>query len=399
MKDLLDILFENSLLQMKFCDFEYKRYFFKEIDFDQRLIGMVGARGTGKTTALLQYLKELDILDEKKLYISADMIEISDVGLFDIAKSFESYGGEILVIDEIHKYRDFEKDLKNIYDRTRLRVIFSGSSAISLEHNKADLSRRAFVYKVYGLSYREFLEMKLSIKLPTFSLDELLHSHTKITTTLIKNFKPLQYFDEYLRYGYYPFYFEDKKRYQAKLESTINTVIEVDLPSIFSMKYENIINLKKMVKLICYSQPYKINISELSKKIGIHRDRLYLFIEYLTLGSIFLPLKAKEKGDNIFVKPAKLYLQNPNLYNSYCKDAKIGTIRECFFVNMVTSKHLIHYSNIGDFVIDDKYTVEVGGKNKSYTQIKDIENSFIVADDIEIGFKNKIPLWLFGFLY
>ncbi len=399
MKELLDLLIENSSKQIELCNVGYKRYFLKEIDFDQRLLGIVGARGAGKTTALLQYLKELEISYEKKLYISADMIEISDVKLFEIAKVFEQYGGEVLVIDEIHKYKDFEKDLKNIYDRTSLQIIFSGSSAISLEHSKADLSRRAYVYRIYGLSYREFLEMKLSVQLPAFKIEEILTNHTKIAASLLKEFKPLEFFDEYLKFGYYPFYFEDTKRYQNKLETTINTVIEIDLPSIFSMKYENIANLKKLVKLICYSEPYKINISELSKKIGIHRDRLYLFIEYLSLGSIFLPLQKKAKGDNIFSKPAKLYLQNPNLYNAYCKDAKIGTIRESFFASSTSAKYRVNYADKGDFLVDEKYIFEVGGKNKGFMQIKDVEKSFVVTDDVEIGFRNKIPLWLFGFLY
>jgi predicted AAA+ superfamily ATPase len=399
MDDILDILLENSTRLIVGCESSYKRYFAKNIDFSQKMIGIIGARGVGKTTAILQHFKELEVPFNQKLYISADMIEIADMSLFEIARVFELHGGKVLAIDEIHKHKNFELELKNIYDRLQLNVIFSGSSAIKLEHSKADLSRRATMYHVQGLSYREFLELKLDIALPSYELEDMIQNHTQIATSLLNEFKPLEHFKEYLNVGYYPFYFEDKKRYLDKLETTINTVIEVDLPSIFALKYENIANLKKLVKMICYSKPYTINISELSKKVGIPRDRLYMYIDYLSRGSIFLPIRAKSRGDSIFVKPAKLYLHNANLYHAYCKNAENGTIRETFFANMLNQRYEIMHTKIGDFTIDEKYIFEVGGKNKSFNQIKDIPNSFVVADDIEIGFGGKIPLWLFGFLY
>jgi predicted AAA+ superfamily ATPase len=399
MDDILDILLENSTRLITGCACDYKRYFAKSIDFEQKMVGIIGARGVGKTTAILQHFKEIKLPFNQKLYISADMIEIADMSLFEIAKLFELYGGKIVAIDEIHKRKNFEIELKNIYDRLDLNVIFSGSSAIKLEHSKADLSRRATMYQVQGLSYREFLELKLGISLPTYTLETLTQNHTDIAVSLLELFKPLEHFKEYLRVGYYPFYFDDSRHYLDKLENTINTVIEVDLPSIFSLKYENTANLKKLVKMLCFSEPYTINISELSKKIGIQRDRLYLYIEYLSRGSIFLPIRAKSRGDGIFVKPAKLYLHNANLYHAYCKGAKKGTIREVFFANSISQQHEILHTKIGDFSVDEKYIFEIGGKNKSFKQIKDIENSFVAADDLEIGFGNKIPLWLFGFLY
>jgi len=398
--DLLNKLLENSTFLIDGCNIEYKRYFLKEIDFNQKLIGIIGARGVGKTTAILQYLKELEISYNKKLYISADMIEISDISLFEIAKIFSQYGGELLAIDEIHKKPNFEIDLKNIYDRLNIKVIFSGSSAIKLEHSKADLSRRALIYKAKNLSFREFLELKLKREFKSLTLEDILNNHTDIATILTKEFKPFEYLKEYTQKGgYYPFYFEDEKNYLKRLESTINTVIEVDLPSIFSMKYENVINLKKLVKLLCSSNPYELNITELSKKIAISRDKLYRYIYYLNLGSIFLSIYSKTRGDSIFTKPSKLYLNNPNLYYAYCKDTKIGTIRENFFANIFIDKFDINYSQIGDFIVENRYIFEIGGKKKSFKQIESIKNSYVVADGIEIGFGNKIPLWLFGFLY
>ena len=396
---MLEILFKKQqYILKKIKNLNYKRYFFDVVDFREKLIGLIGARGIGKTTFLLQYLDTLEIEEEKKLYFSVDSIITSNLKLFDIAEDFYNVGGKVLVIDEIHKYKDFEIELKEIYDFLDLKVIFSGSSAIVLEHKKADLSRRAMIYRLKGLSFREFLELKLQKSFKTFSLEEILQNHIKIAKDLANEIKPLEHFKEYLKFGYYPFYFENKENYCLKLEETINAVIESDLPIIFNIEPSNINKLKQLVAFICTSKPYELNLTALSKKIGINRKTLYLYIHYLTLGNIFSRLEVKSKGDNIFSKPAKLYLNNPNLNNCYCINSEIGTIREEFCLNML-SNHKLSYPKQGDFLIDDKYIIEVGGKNKSYKQIKDIDNSFIVADDIEVGYKNKMPLWLFGFLY
>ena len=396
---MLEILFKKQqYILKKIKNLHYERYFFDVVDFREKLIGLIGARGIGKTTFLLQYLDTLEIEEEKKLYFSVDSIITSNLKLFDIAEDFYNIGGKVLVIDEIHKYKDFEIELKEIYDFLDLKVIFSGSSAIVLEHKKADLSRRAMIYRLKGLSFREFLELKLQKSFKTFTLEEILQNHIKIAKDLANEIKPLEHFKEYLKFGYYPFYFENKENYCLKLEETINAVIESDLPIIFNIEPSNINKLKQLVAFICTSKPYELNLTSLSKKIGINRKTLYLYIHYLTLGNIFSRLEVKSKGDNIFSKPAKLYLNNPNLNNCYCLNSEIGTIREEFYLNML-SNHKLSYPKQGDFLIDDKYIIEVGGKNKSYKQIKDIGNSFIVADDIEIGYKNKIPLWLFGFLY
>jgi len=398
MEELFEILLENSTKLIEFLNIKYKRYFFEEIDFETRLLGIVGARGVGKTTAMLQYLKGLDLPYDKKLYVSADMVELASLSLFELAREFEKRGGRVLAIDEIHKSKAFEKELKNIYDRLQLQVIFSGSSALRLYGSYADLSRRAVLYRVQGLSFREFLELKFQNPLPKYSLDELLSDHTQIAAALLKEFRPYEFFTEYLEYGYYPFYFDQSSTYKMRLENIINTVIEVDLVSLFSIKYESLVNLKKLITFLCVSTPYKLNISELSKKVGIHRDRLYLYIDYLDKGSILAALRSKQKGDGIFLKPDKLYLQNPNLYFAYCKNPAKGTIREIFFYDQLSVHYDISYSKIGDFSIEDRYLAEVGGKSKGFEQIRDQKNSF-VATDQEIGFGNKIPLWLFGFLY
>jgi len=396
---MLHSLLENSALYISTIEMPHRRYFYDQIDHADKLIGIIGARGVGKTTYILNYLKLLELPMKKKLYISADNISLSDTSLVEIAKDFTAIGGEVLAIDEIHKYKNFESELKQIYDMLPLKVIFSGSSAIELEHSKADLSRRAVLYRVNGLSYREFLEFKTDIQLSTYTLEDILENHTDIAYTIKEQVKPLEFWKEYLSYGYYPFYFENPKKYSIKLNETINTVIEVDIPTLFKIKYEYVMNLKKLVQLICQSEPFKLNIKELSHKIGIDRDTLYLYFEYLHRGKVLHLIRAKHKGDNIFTKPDKVYLNNPNLNHSYCSDASVGTIRETIFVSFLQSEYGLSIPKEGDFLVDDKYLFEIGGKNKSFKQIKDIPYSYIAADELEIGFGNKIPLWLFGFLY
>ncbi len=396
---MIEKLHQHFLQYLENQKVSYRRYMWRNININDKLIGIIGARGVGKTTYILQYLESLDIPIHKKLYISADTPEVLEYSLLEIAKAFYALGGEVLAIDEIHKYKNFEQDLKQIHDMLDLKVIFSGSSAIELEHAKADLSRRAILYRINGLSYREFLEIKLGITLKHYSLEEILTNHVEIAYEIKKTLKPLEYWKEYMQHGFYPFYFQEKSSYAIKLHETVNTVIETDIPSIFTIKYESVINLKKLVKLICESEPFKINIKELSAKIGTDRDTLYLYFHYLHRGKIFNVLRSETKGDNIFLKPDKIYLNNPNLNYTYCEATKVGTLRETIFANQVQELHRVVVPKKGDFLVDERYTFEVGGKNKGFGQIKDMPNSFVISDEIESGFGNKVPLWLFGFLY
>ena len=396
---MLFTLLENSSIYISSVSVKRKRYFYDSIKSTDKLIGIVGARGVGKTTYILDYLKKLDLPIDKKLYMSIDNIILSNTTLLDIAKEFSAKGGKILAIDEIHKYKHFEIELKQIHDMLNLQVIFSGSSAIELEHSLVDLSRRAVLYRVQGMSYREFLEFKLDISLESYNLEDILTNHSDFAFSIKQKINPLEFWSEYLKSGYYPFYFADQQRYPIKLNATINTAIETDIPSIFKIRYENITNLKKLITLICNSVPFKLNIKELSGKIGIDRDTLYLYLDYLDRGRILNIIRSKSKGDNIFAKPDKVYLNNPNLNYNYCQESPIGTIRETIFTALVKPFCTLEIPKKGDFLVENKYTFEIGGKNKSFKQIKDLLDSFVVFDDIEIGFGNKIPLWLFGFLY
>ena len=380
-------------------NFSYKRYFYNNINLAPKLIGIVGARGVGKTTFLIQYLKSLEIPFSQKLYISADTLTISS--LYEVAEVFAKEEGKILIIDEIHKYKNFESELKKIYDILDIKVIFSGSSALQIDNAKADLSRRAIVYHFEGLSFREFIELKENITLPSFSLEDILSHHVDIAYELLEKFNLTLSYKEYIKNGYYPFYFEDKENYLLRLNQTINTVIEVDIPSIFPIEYSSITNLKKLVRLICESLPYTPNIKELLVKMDMKDDykRVYRFFDYLDKAKVLSLVQATAKGDAVFVKPEKIYLSNTNLHYAYCSNIEIGTIRETFFASMLRAEYELSIPAKGDFLVNSKYIFEVGGKNKKFKQIQDLENSYVVSDEIEIGSGNKIPLWLFGFLY
>jgi len=408
---MLEQLQQYSIKQLNNLKITYKRYFFNEVDFSQKLLGIIGDRGIGKTTFLLQYLKKLDLPLEQKLYISSEYLQFLGLRLYEVAQEFEKIGGKVLVIDEIHQIVDFEKELKFIYDSFDLKVIFSGSNAIKLEHSKADLSRRAVLYRFGGLSFREFLELKTSKTFKSYQIEEILENHIQIASDINLQIKPFMYWKEYLEYGYYPFYFETTKdSFLLRVNETINATIEHDLAYIFNIEPKFILKLKQLVSLICASKPYELNISKLSAKIEINRNTLYQYIYYLNRGKIFNILHQSVRGDNIFSKPAKLYLANISLYFAYCSNVEVGTLRESFFVNqlknyLALNKNLSFLddnflaSKKGDFFIKQTYTFEIGGAKKSFNQIKDVKNSFVVADDIEVGFGAKIPLWLFGFLY
>ena len=393
--------FQNALL--KKIDTSKKRYFYNELNNNEKLLAIIGARGVGKTTALLQYLTELNLAHSKKLYISADWID--GERLFDIAQSFYKEDGKLLIIDEIHKYPNFEKELKMIYDILDIRVIVSGSSALSINHSKADLSRRMLLKEVKGMSFREFLYFKYGFNLRNISFEDIINNHIDIAYEILNQIKKpsiLPDFKKYLEIGYYPFFFqnEDKESYLLKLKETINVVLEVDIPAVSNIKFNTIRKFKKLIEYICTSHPFKPNMQELLSKIDIPKTayaEAYNYLELLQKAKVLRLVKSANKKDAVLTKPEKIYLNNTNLHFCYCDNPEIGSIREVFFASMCDG-FKIYVPKKGDFIVNE-FTFEIGGKNKTKKQIKDIENSFIIQDDIEIGSNKIIPLWLFGFLY
>ena len=381
---------------------EYKRYFFDRVDFSSQMIAVVGSRGVGKTTFLLQYLKDLkaEYPAHKSLYFSYDYPTNVDIKLYELAEEFVKVGGKYLLLDEIHKYKNFALDLKAIYDfYPEMKVVFTGSCATSIYNSQADLSRRAVLYHMNGLSYREFLELTLDKKLPTFSLEEICADSVSIVDTLSDLFVPLEYFSEYLKYGYYPFYFSDKDNYLKQLTAVVNLTIDVDLVMLGYIKPNFANKLKKLLNVICYSKPFELNITKVSANIEVSRNTLYAYLEHLTKGDLLTVVADNKKGLTALSKPEKLYLNNTNLSYALCEEPEIGTIREGFFSNQLQESHKITTSKHGDFIVDGKYVFEIGGENKGFKQIKDLDNSYVVQDTDSTEDSRKIPLWLFGFLY
>jgi len=381
---------------------DFKRYLFDTIDFDSQIIGIVGSRGVGKTTLMLQYLHELkaDYPTYKSLYFSYDFPTNTDINLFELAQEFSKVGGKYLLVDEIHRYKNFALDLKAIYDfYPKLKVIFSGSSAISIYNAQADLSRRVVLYHMRGLSYREFLELEYSLKLGSFSLDEIVHNSVEIVNRLQKEFVPLEHFDTYLTFGYYPFYFRDKNQYLKLLSAIINQIIEVDFVSMQLVKPSFVNKLKKLLVIISESEPFELNISKVASNLEVSRNTVYTYLNYLERGDLINVVYDDKKGITKLSKPEKLYLNNTNLFYVLSSQNKIGTIRETFFVSMLKQNHSITTTKRGDFIVDNRYTIEVGGPNKSFEQIKGIPNSYLAIDTDSTHHPQKIPLWLFGFLY
>ncbi len=303
-------------------------------------------------------------------------------------------------MDEVHRYPNWSSELKNIYDDfPDLQVVFTGSSLIHIEKARGDLSRRAVVYELHGLSYREFLGFSEIFTYGKLTLEDILKNHVEISMSIVREIKPLAHFKDYLNYGYYPFFLENKDAYQQKLIETILIALSTDLPPTYNISYASIEKIKQLLYILAESVPFKPNIAKLSERIGVSRNSLLDFLRYLEELRIVRRLYADTKGISILKKPEKLYLYHPNIsYSLAYHEAEIGNIRESFFINQLSVHHPIEYSATGDFRIE-KYIFEIGGRSKSQKQIPGENLAYIVADNIEIGHKNKIPLWLFGFLY
>ncbi len=381
---------------------EYRRYLYDEIDYTDKMVAIFGARGVGKTTLLFQYLKELQAKNKKALYISLDYPFLVGVDLLDIVEEFINDGGEYLLLDEVHRYKDFSSYLKSIYDLYDINVLFTGSSATSILNAKSDLSRRVTLYNLNGFSFREYLELKFDLKLQSYSMEKLIAEHTEVSATVTNqksSFDVLKEFKEYLKTGYYPFYFDKKTSYYQSLLNTINLTIDLDLTSLGLIEQKYTYKLKKLLEVVCESKPFEVNYTKIAASAEISRVKLYDYISFLNDGQMLLLVDENISGIKKISKPAKIYLNNTNLLYAYCDDAQKGTIRETFFANQVSLKSKLNIAKNGDFIVNKKFLFEIGGKNKTFKQIKDVKNSFVLQDDVEAGFGNKIPLYLFGFLY
>jgi predicted AAA+ superfamily ATPase len=402
---MLEQLFAIHYTTIAHVPLSYKRYLFKNIDWNSRCICLTGARGTGKTTLLLQYLIENYGGSEKALYISADHIDVSGIGLYRIAEEFFSYGGELFIIDEVHKYSEWQQEVKSIIDTYRSkRVIISGSSSLDLKRGKADLSRRFAYYDLKGMSFREYLLIKEKMDIAPVSLSHILEHHMQLSRTIASHQKAvLKLFNKYLIHGYYPFVMEGETVYLQKLMNVIDKVFYEDISVIGNVKKSSIQVIKKLLWIIATSVSFTVNIERLSRDLGIAKEYIYNFLEYLEDAGLVNAVYSEGKGIKLARKPEKLFLENTNLIiaitGALKSAANSGAIRETFFVNQLLQGHSIRYSDTGDFLVDEKYYFEIGGKDKGFEQLHDAKHSFVAADGIEIGAGRKIPLYLFGFLY
>jgi predicted AAA+ superfamily ATPase len=404
----LQQLFEDQSKLLSRVQLEQKRYLYSSINWKLKSIGILGQRGVGKTTMMLQYIKEHFNGSDEALYISLDNPYFQTISLLDFAKEFEQYGGKILFVDEVHKYSDWSSHIKTIYDLLDLRIVFSGSSILQISKQDSDLSRRTVVYHLENLSFREYISLKHKKTYEAVSLEILLDEHKDIANTISKEIKPLKLFREYLQYGAYPFIIEDKDSYHQKIIEILNLILEVDMPLINNIEVQQIAKLKRLIYLLAVNVPFIPNIKDLSDSTNISRPKVYEYLNYLENAKIINSLHSKAKGYSILSKPEKLFMQNTNITYALTNNIDIGSARESFFVNQIKNYFgsktqfldtTIHIANKGDFLVNETYHFEIGGKNKSFKQIKDIPQSYIAADEIEIGYGNKIPLWLFGFLY
>ena len=377
------------------------RDFEKKVDWNNRVIGLKGSRGVGKTTLLLQHIKKNYKPSNKILYTSLDHFWFAENRLYHLADIFYKKGGEILFLDEVHRYPDWSVELKNVYDDfSDLKIVFTGSSLLHLEKSRADLSRRAVLYNMPGLSFREFLNFQTNNSFPTYTLQEIVNNHVEIAVSVLEKLKPLEFFQDYLNYGYYPFYLENIGSFHQKLGETVHTVLEVDIPQFESIQTSHILLLKKLLQIISSSVPFKPNLQSLSQRSGISINTLKKYIYLLGRADIISLLHADSKGIGNLSKPEKIFLQNTNLmYNLAGKNQNIGNLRETFFLTNLKEVGTVKAAKTSDFFVNDRYTFEIGGKGKKQNQIKNISDSFIVKDEIETGNDNIIPLWLFGFLY
>jgi hypothetical protein len=402
----------QTFLRLRNRDFQ--RYFLRDHQLTNRFSIIVGQRGIGKTTAMIQHLLGScgnDLYTRKALYLQADHFLMAGISLYEIADEFYKLGGELICFDEIHKYPNWSMELKSIYDTfANLKIIASGSSALEITRGSHDLSRRALVYRMHGMSFREYLGMNCDIYFDSLPLDALVTGHQPAAGAIVeklekKGVKVLALFKEYLEYGYYPYFLEyqDKTQFKMTLEQNVHTTLEGDLPAIHqALNGSSIRKILKLLAIIASLVPFTPDMKQLKQLLGIGDERtLKSYLKYLEDAGVITTVSRTAKGLREMEKPEKIYLNNPNLCHALAGDKApaSGALRETFFLNMLRVGHQVSVPARGDFLVDGGITFEVGGKNKDSSQIRKVENAWLALDNIEIGQGNRIPLWLFGFLY
>lgn len=402
----MENLIRTSQRLVNLIDTSTHRYLFNHISWDSRQVMIKGARGVGKTTMLLQRIKEQFGLSEKALYASCDNMWFTDNRIIDLVEWHEAHGGTHLFLDEIHLYEgNWHRELKNIYDSfPNYHVVFTGSSIIHLDAALADLSRRCIPYRLYGLSFREWLKFMNIADIGAIPLEELLTQHGQLAWSIINrigNNKILPLFNQYLGKGYYPYFKTDSKLgdYYGRVERSVDTTIMRDLPAAERIEYETLYKLRKLLYIISSEVPFSLNVQALSQKIQVARNTVVRMFGFLDKGAVLRSIHSGWHSPKSIAKPEKVLFDNTDIMAALSNMNEIGTVRETFVASMLAPNHKLAEPPAGDLMVDERLLFEIGGKNKNFSQIADIPDSYVIADDIETGLGNKIPLWLMGFLY
>lgn len=398
----METLFRAYNRRLEETQTHYLRYLYNSIDWNERLIGIKGAKGVGKTTMLLQHIRLTFTDRSKAFYVSLDNIWFSSHTLSELVEYLYTHGVTHLFLDEVHKYPTWVREIKNIYDDyPQLHIIFTGSSLLEINQAEGDLSRRLSIYMLHGLSFREYLEITDTAHLPLLSLQDILSDHMQLASSITSTFKVLPHFEQYMKTGYYPFFLETSSdtSYFERLQQVVSTVIENDIPAIEKIEYETLQKAKRLLMILSQSAPYTPNIANLCATLSTTRNQLIHLLSLLERAALIRQLHADNKGLKALGKPDKIIFNNTNLMHALGSTTDAGTARESFFSAMMSHSHTIQYAKQGDLQVDSHYLFEVGGKNKGYSQIADLPDSYVVADDIEIGYGHKIPLWIFGLIY
>ncbi len=394
-------LLESSARRVRAVSMDFVRPIARTIDWNDRLIAVKGARGTGKTTMILQHIRQAFGTDEKALYISLDNLWFETHPIQELVEMHVINGGTHLFIDEVHYYRNWQTLLKNLYDEyPKLNIVYSGSSILKLDSSRGDLSRRQIEYHMPGLSFREFLEFEGALTASAVVLEDLLRHHVDLAASVTADCSIIPLFNRYLREGYYPFYKEVHSGYDIRIQQVINQVLESDYPSIENVSFSTIQKTKKMLMLLAETAPKLPNMSKLYHELETDRNQGLKMLYTLARADILALLSSDSVSLKNMSRPDKIYCENTNLMFALSASANIGCARETFFLNQLRAAgHTVTYPRMGDFLVDDQYLFEVGGKGKSFQQIQDVPDSFLAVDDTEVGLRSRIPLWLFGFLY
>lgn len=379
----------------------FHRYLYDKVNWSSRLVAIKGARGVGKTTMMLQSIKErFAEHPEHALYVSLDNLWFANHALSEVVEYHYTHGGTHLFIDEVHKYPSWQTLMKNIYDEyPDLHVAFTGSSMLKIDHSKADLSRRMSDYTLHGLSFREYLSFEADIDVPEVGLEELLRDHVRIAMQLSAKVKVLPLFESYLEHGYYPFYKEEMDDFYERLKKTVYAILNEDIPAIEEITYPTVQKLQRMLMILAERVPQTPKMNELYAILETTREQGLKMMNLLQRAALLQLLSTKTREFHHLLKPDKIYLNNPNLMYALTGQPDKGTLRETFFINQLSAVADVCYPRRGDFLVNHKYLFEVGGKNKTFDQIKGIPDSFLAIDGVETGFGNRIPLWMFGLLY